>query len=1531
MAVCLVLGLTPGTLYAQTANDESEEAQDACTAESDTNASAMVTAARESESAVETNDEIDVASESGDADTASKTTAEKAREDEEDPVVTSSEKQSSSDKADETAAGLTESAAASKLDGTDKAAETEQQTALTETTMDIKASDGASITLSGLMPQGATATADAVDIELDNITVLAAYDITIFDAEGNVFEPGDDAIHVCIDNDAIHKAIKKECDLSVYHLSTKKSDPEKIATTKTEHGAVAFDAEHFSIYVVGEGEDLYELDSETPHYTYTLNFYLGDTDDAVLLSTQTVSPGEKVERPSVPDQEHYEFVGWFSEPNGAGEKYDFSDGVMPDITDEQNHEIDLYAHYGQLYYVHFMTHAHEQGDEDTKVVFHTETYLANDSLDVSAAEALYLAEGYLSYIDSTTGAAVTLQAVTGWKDADGKEWKSGDAITDDLELYPIVEGAYWIYFDMNSQHSTEDPAPEYVLATEATVGALPNPSVPGYRFKGWFTEAEGGDLVTDASTLSSLPQNDDGSITLYAQWVEAEVAYTINIWRQKAIDGEEGVTSKEVQSNETYDDYIRYYDYAESHHVTADQSQLKTGDTPTATTVYNWSTYTGYGTITNASSNYYGFEYGTNTDARNRTLNNLSTITMAADGSTVINIFYNRATITWTFNRGTGNTGATTGTLVGLFDTNVAPTNGDGAGTLSDWPSAGNNYIWIHSSSRTPYTFETKFLIISNALSATFTPYSFPNANKPVYYYLEVTNEATQVDTGGEKAQEASRYGISYTKTVEGTPYVFAKRLMVQSSLTIESKFIGYEYAGYNVTDSGTTFTGKGSSIPTNANQCFLFNDANKLSITLLSDSKVVGVNDAGQAVTTSKETTYTVKYGEDLSNYVFPATLDGATWGPAYYYTFSGTWYEDPTLTAPFTAITMPNNNLVAYANWELRDITVTFKTGVSDVEAPADQHIKATEVALDPGTLEREGYTHVGWVDENGKVFNFKTILYADTQLTAIWKADDESGYQMKYDLNAKNSWGLLDTYTGDTTATNAEHFAAGDYEDLWTIEHAFKDLHSQVYSRFICWNTAADGTGTAYYPGDELYVDGDTTLYAIWSHENNSTLVLVHNYPAGYSEGTSDNIITQNNLTEINVAEESGLNYHQEITVGEGKNAHTYRFDGWSTDNPGTDPTDKDVDIAADASVKVDTLGTGESHTNYLYAVWIEVHQIMLTKEIVNNAVNCEIPKGTTFDFTWSVVTGDGETVTNENELALADKESFIIPDVASGETVTITEQPAVGFIPSYNGAHSNVTDDGAGTYTFTMDANSMDITATNTVETTEITGVKQWNDNDNEDGLRPESITINLMSNDRAVTDSSGNAVTTTASAKNWEFSFKNLARYSSDGSEIEYALTEDDVVGYKLADIKKTEDDQTCVFEIINELDPDYEPVIPDPHVPDPQEPDSDNPAVDVDDTDTKVTGGVIDGNSGGIASGIAFAKVSNMSAKASASFMAAPVSANTSGSDKSATGAQTGDTTSVVALLGVIVVAAFALTSACVRVHRSRERRVHRR
>ncbi len=82
----------------------------------------------------------------------------------------------------------------------------------------------------------------------------------------------------------------------------------------------------------------------------------------------------------------------------------------------------------------------------------------------------------------------------------------------------------------------------------------------------------------------------------------------------------------------------------------------------------------------------------------------------------------------------------------------------------------------------------------------------------------------------------------------------------------------------------------------------------------------------------------------------------------------------------------------------------------------------------------------------------------------------------------------------------------------------------------------------------------------------------------------------------------------------------------------------------------------------------------------------------------------------------------------------------------------------------------------VTNTHTPETTSVSGTKTWEDNNDQDGARPEKITIRLMANGTEVANKEVTA------ADDWKWSFDNLAKYEK-GKEIVYTVTEDAVTDY----------------------------------------------------------------------------------------------------------------------------------------------------
>ena len=99
---------------------------------------------------------------------------------------------------------------------------------------------------------------------------------------------------------------------------------------------------------------------------------------------------------------------------------------------------------------------------------------------------------------------------------------------------------------------------------------------------------------------------------------------------------------------------------------------------------------------------------------------------------------------------------------------------------------------------------------------------------------------------------------------------------------------------------------------------------------------------------------------------------------------------------------------------------------------------------------------------------------------------------------------------------------------------------------------------------------------------------------------------------------------------------------------------------------------------------------------------------------------------------------------------------------------------VTENAVAGYTSTVDG--YNVTNNHTPATVKVSGTKTWNDNNNQDGIRPSSITVNLLANGRQV------ASKTVSASDNWQYSFDNLAAYAN-GQKITYTVTENAVAGY----------------------------------------------------------------------------------------------------------------------------------------------------
>lgn len=110
-----------------------------------------------------------------------------------------------------------------------------------------------------------------------------------------------------------------------------------------------------------------------------------------------------------------------------------------------------------------------------------------------------------------------------------------------------------------------------------------------------------------------------------------------------------------------------------------------------------------------------------------------------------------------------------------------------------------------------------------------------------------------------------------------------------------------------------------------------------------------------------------------------------------------------------------------------------------------------------------------------------------------------------------------------------------------------------------------------------------------------------------------------------------------------------------------------------------------------------------------------------------------------------------------------------------------------DEAGNLYQYTVSENDVDnytatidgTTITNTYRGfVELSGNKTWQDNDNQFGIRPETITINLLQNGQPIEQQ------VIGAAEDWQYTFTELVKYDEQGELYEYTVSEEAVNGYE---------------------------------------------------------------------------------------------------------------------------------------------------
>jgi len=246
--------------------------------------------------------------------------------------------------------------------------------------------------------------------------------------------------------------------------------------------------------------------------------------------------------------------------------------------------------------------------------------------------------------------------------------------------------------------------------------------------------------------------------------------------------------------------------------------------------------------------------------------------------------------------------------------------------------------------------------------------------------------------------------------------------------------------------------------------------------------------------------------------------------------------WTGDATGSVSDTTVLM-NGNKIATANFQqipVNTFTITYHAngGTGSQNDPSSPYVAGVSVtALGQGSIVRSGFTFTGWntaANGSGTAYapddNF-SMPAANVTLYAQWTANPT--YNVYY-CGTSN--------TGGTDPIDSNNYEEGD-----PVTVLGSGSLTKTGFTFTGWNTAANGSGTAYAPDDTFNMpDHNVTLYAQW--DQNCYSLTVNIVGSGSVDKNPD---------------EDCYAYGTDVILTPQPNQCWY-FDGWSDDLSGnSDP--------------------------------------------------------------------------------------------------------------------------------------------------------------------------------------------------------------------------------------------------------------------------------------------------------------------------------------------------------------------------------------
>ena len=512
-----------------------------------------------------------------------------------------------------------------------------------------------------------------------------------------------------------------------------------------------------------------------------------------------------------------------------------------------------------------------------------------------------------------------------------------------------------------------------IYARYGAVIGLSSPTKPGYTFAGW-----------DPKAPANMPAENQ---TLKANWTASDVQYRVQYWQENANDSG--------------------YSYVESQTVTA-----KAGDVVSGETYGNNKFYTGF-TYHRADTN----------------------VTVAGDGSTVVNVYFNRNTYQVKFYNRRGNN----------EDTSLRITAKYGAFIGDQWPGNG----WYVSTDSGSYA--QSYLAVMPLDGKNFYGQQTGDYTATATYYVEVLPGETGTSVSGK----------IYKQHHQDT----AKCDWYGLTVTNEER---YDLEGFTCNKDISTKNGA------NYNGAKFYYTRN--SYTLVYDDQYGN--------TVREDLPYEQVLSKSVNKGHVPAYPEGLEAGA---YEFAG-WYLDPegTREVDWNA-KMPAAKVVLYAKWAPKTHTVrTFLTedAMNAGTAPIDtwENVPHRSTIKKPQNPTNGQYTFVGWFyQENGveKAYDFSMAVTKDMDLYAKWISNTLVQYTIHYRLEDGTT--IAPDTTGSALAGATKTFDAKTGTDL--NQGYQTGYFPKVGSHSITMNIDGDNVFTfVYVPGEKVnytvrYLEKDT----------------------------------------------------------------------------------------------------------------------------------------------------------------------------------------------------------------------------------------------------------------------------------------------------------------------------------------------------------------------------------------------------------------------------------------------------------------------